>query len=119
MFDLKKLESLTAELKVLYVEYDKSISNSMIRYLSNFFKLVVYSPNGQDGLRKYKEDKFDMVITDLSMPKMNGIDMIKEIKETDDLQVVIITSVHSDSEYLQEAIKIGVDGYIIKPFDFD
>lgn len=119
MFDLKKLKSLTAELKVLYVEDDKSISNSMIRYLSKFFKLVVYSPNGQDGLRKYKEDKFDMVITDLSMPKMNGIDMIKEIKETDDLQVVIITSAHGDSEYLQEAIKMGVDGYIIKPFDFD
>jgi len=116
---LKNLKELSKDLKVLYVEDDILIQEKMVRYLEKFFALVVYASDGIEGLQKYKTQKFDIVVTDLSMPKMNGLEMIEEIKKIDDSQAVLITTAHTESDYMFGAIKVGIDGYIIKPFDFD
>lgn len=71
----------------------------------------------EKALMKRKK-RYDIVITDLSMPVMNGLDMIKAIKEICDEQSILITSAHSEAEYMFGAIRAGIDGYIIKPFDF-
>jgi len=118
MVDLKSLKELTKNLKVLYVEDDVSIGQTMVQYLEKFFSLVVYAANGLEGLQKYQLQRFDIVITDLSMPKMNGLDMLEQIKELNESQAVLITTAHSESDYMFGAIKAGIDGYIIKPFDF-
>ncbi len=118
MVDLKSLKELTKNLKVLYVEDDVSIGQTMVQYLEKFFSVVVYAANGLEGLQKYQLQKFDIVITDLSMPKMNGLDMLEQIKELNESQAVLITTAHSESDYMFGAIKAGIDGYIIKPFDF-
>ncbi|MCD6173178.1 MAG: response regulator [Sulfurimonas sp.] len=118
MVDLKSLKELTKNLKVLYVEDDVSIGQTMVQYLEKFFSVVVYAINGLEGLQKYQLQKFDIVITDLSMPKMNGLDMLEQIKELNESQAVLITTAHSESDYMFGAIKAGIDGYIIKPFDF-
>lgn len=118
MVDLKKLKELTKNLKVLYVEDDISIQQTMVQYLKKFFSLVVYASDGLEGLKSYQTQRFDIVITDLSMPKMSGLDMLKQIKELNLEQAVLITTAHSESEYMFGSIKAGIDGYIIKPFDF-
>ncbi len=118
MKHLKELVELTKGLNTLYVEDDLSIQKTMTQYLKKFFDEVVVANNGLEGLEAYKTQKFDIVITDLSMPKMNGLDMLKQIKGINDEQIVLITTAHSESEYMFGAIKAGIDGYIIKPFDF-
>ena len=119
MTSLKNLKLLTSDLNVLYVEDDLSIQNAMNRYLTKLFSSVTTASNGGEGLAFFKESKFDIVITDLSMPIMDGIEMIKQIRELDELQPILITTAHGESSYLMDAIKVHIDGYILKPFDYD
>ncbi len=118
MKHLKELVELTKGLNTLYVEDNLSIQKIMAQYLRKFFDEVVVANNGLEGLEAYKSKKFDIVITDLSMPKMDGLDMLRHIKSINDEQAVLITTAHSESNYIFGAIKAGIDGYIIKPFDF-
>jgi len=119
MNKIQELRKLSQSFRVLYVEDDISIQKSMSDYLSKFFKEVVSASDGLEGLEAYKKGEFDIVVTDLSMPVMNGLDMLEKIKEINSDQLVLITSAHSESDYMIGAIKTGIDGYIIKPFDFE
>ena len=116
---LKELKTLTFNMKVLYVEDDSSIRDTMLQYLKKIFMDVDCAFDGLEGLESYEKGKYDLVITDLSMPRMNGLDMLNKIKEIDDDQAVLITTAHSESDYMFNAIRAGIDGYIIKPFDFE
>ena len=118
MKDVKELKELCQDFSVLYVEDDDSIQGVMAQYLSKFFKKTVTASDGLEGLEAYKKSKFDVVITDLSMPKMNGLEMLQKIKDIKDDQSILITTAHNEPEYMIGAIKAGTDGYIIKPFDF-
>ncbi len=118
MNDLKELKNLAENLTVLYVEDDTDIANTMISYLSKFFKEVVYAVNGEDGLNLYKQSNFDLVITDIKMPKLDGLEMISEIKIMKNEQSVIIVSAYSEIDNFLTSIKLGVDGYIIKPVNY-
>ena len=119
MVELKILKELTTNMNILYVEDDSSIRETMTQYLRKLFLEVDVAFDGLEGLEYYKKGKYDIVITDLSMPRMNGLDMLSKIKELNDEQAVLITTAHSESEYMFGAIKAGIDGYIIKPFDFE
>ncbi len=118
MINVKELKELSQHFKLLYVEDDSSIRGVMCEYLKKFFQTVTVANDGVEGLEAFKKDKFDIVITDLSMPKMGGLEMLKEIKELNENQAVLITTAHNEPEYMGGAIKSGVDGYILKPFDF-
>ena len=118
MVDTKLLQTLAHDMILLYVEDDAGIRKSMSKYLEKFFASVVVAADGVEGLELYRKQHFDIVITDLSMPKMNGSEMIVEIRESDSEISILITTAHVESNYLIEAIKSHVDGYIIKPFDY-
>ena len=119
MIDIKRLKSLTNGLRILYVEDDIAIQKTMAKYLKKLFSDVVIASNGKEGIELFKTTKFDIVITDFSMPKMDGIEMIEKIKEIDETQPILITTAHGESKYLMSAIKAHIDGYILKPFDFE
>ena len=118
MIDVKELKEMCQELSVLYVEDNESIKNVMTQYLEKFFFTVVSADDGVEGLDSYKSAQFDIVITDLSMPNMGGLEMLGHIKKLNDSQAILITTAHNEPEYMMGAIKAGVDGYIMKPFDF-
>lgn len=118
MNEFQELQELTRDLKVLYVEDDLALAETALEYLRKIFSLVTFAKDGLEGLEAYKSATFDIVITDLSMPRMKGLDMIAQIKSLNENQLVLITTAHSESEYLVNAFKSEVDGYIIKPFDF-
>lgn len=119
MTALKELESVAKSLDVLYVEDDKDVQETVFEYLKKVFHKVVLADDGAEGLNLYKEQDFDLVITDLSMPKMNGLEMVRKIREIDAQQALLITTAYTDVKHMKEAIGIGVDGYIIKPFDYE
>jgi YesN/AraC family two-component response regulator len=115
---LETLRKYTKNLSVLYVEDEEIIRNETTNFLQHFFSDIGVAANGEIGLQKYKErNGFDLVITDIKMPKMNGIDLCRQIRQLDDEQPIIITSAHNDSEYLLKLIDIGVDKFIMKPME--
>lgn len=118
MNDLKKLQEITSNYSVLYVEDDPDIAKTLVNYLSKFFKEVVYAKDGSEGLELYKQDNYEIVISDINMPKMTGLEMAAKIKELNSHQNIIIVSAYSEVENFLESIKIGIDGYIIKPVDY-
>jgi putative nucleotidyltransferase with HDIG domain len=113
------LQPLAKNFTVLYVEDDIFVQKMMTKYLRKLFLDVTTANDGLDGLSTYKSKKFDIVITDLSMPKMDGIEMLEKIRELNQDQAILITTAHNEPNYMIRAIKIGVDGYIIKPFDYN
>ncbi|MCB1143026.1 MAG: EAL domain-containing protein [Leptospiraceae bacterium] len=119
MFNLPELRHLTQNLTVLYVEDDESISQFMSSLLRRLFNTVLIEMNGIDGLRSFKENQstIDIIISDITMPGMNGLDMIDEIKKiTYDIPVIFV-SAHNDQEFFLRAIELGVEFFLIKPID--
>ncbi|RKY51904.1 MAG: hypothetical protein DRP93_09070 [Candidatus Neomarinimicrobiota bacterium] len=118
MVDLLTLKSLTKTMRVLYVEDDVNIRTEVERYLSKLFGHVLSVENGQIGLEKYRENHYDMVLSDISMPVMNGLEMSKQIRQINSNQEIIIISAYANSHYFIESIEIRVSGYILKPVDY-
>jgi len=116
---LAQLELIARDLSVLYVEDNKDLREAFSTYLRNFFKTVTVCEDGEMGLNEYKKASHDIVITDINMPKMNGLEMSKEIKSINQSQHIIIVSAYKDSDNYAEAVHLGIDGYILKPIEFD
>lgn len=118
MVNLKELKELSSDYSILYVEDDDNIAFTLINYLSKFFKKIVHAKNGEEGLTKYQNEDFDIIISDINMPKMSGLEMAEKVKEIDEEQNIIIISAYSEIEKFMYSIKIGIDGYILKPVDY-
>jgi len=102
---------------LLYVEDDDNIRTLLAARISRKVKKIIIAVDGKEGLQKFKEFKPDIVLTDVTMPNMNGIEMSKEIKKLDKTVPIVISSAHNDSKFLLEAIEIGIEGYLLKPID--
>lgn len=102
---------------ILLVEDELDIRIELKKFLQRYYEEVFTASNGEEGLTLFEKYKPQIIISDIKMPKMNGIDMIKKIKKHTPDQIVIFTTAHSDNNYFLEAIEIQVDGYILKPVD--
>ncbi len=120
MSSIRELAQQTADLRVLYVEDDEQLQIETTQLFSNFFENITPASNGQRGLELYQEaisrqEPFDIVISDIHMPVMNGIEMLRQIKKISREQAAIVVSAHDDSDYLMEIINLGIDQFILKP----
>ncbi|EEP3707936.1 response regulator transcription factor [Campylobacter jejuni] len=104
------------ELIILVVEDAIKTRESLINVLSERFSKVIGAQNGDEGLKKFKPD---LVITDIAMPIMDGLDMAREIKEISDDVPIVVLSTYSEKERLLRSIDIGIDKYLIKPVDIE
>ncbi|WP_249617077.1 butyrate response regulator transcription factor BumR [Campylobacter jejuni] len=107
------------ELIILVVEDEIKTRESLINVLSERFSKVIGAQNGDEGLKKFKKFKPDLVITDIAMPIMDGLDMAREIKEISDDVPIVVLSAYSEKERLLRSIDIGIDKYLIKPVDME
>ncbi|EGS2258314.1 response regulator transcription factor [Campylobacter jejuni] len=107
------------ELIILVVEDEVKARESMINILSERFSKVIGAQNGDEGLKKFKKFKPDLVITDIAMPIMDGLDMAREIKEISDDVPIVVLSAYSEKERLLRSIDIGIDKYLIKPVNIE
>ena len=115
----EEIERYAENVKVLYVEDDYALRTSTYELLDMVFDNIEFAENGEVGLEKFKNGDFHLVITDINMPIMNGIEMIKGIKTINDSSSIVVTSAHDDSSYLLDLIHLGVDNFILKPFTGD
>jgi len=118
MLDLKQLKLSAKDISILYVEDNEDIRKAFSKYLSKIFDHITVCENGLEGLEKYEEKIFDIIITDINMPLLDGLSMSKKIKEIDEYQHIIIVSAYKEIENYMEAINIGVEGYILKPIQY-
>lgn len=107
------------ELKLLFVEDEEDlvliISDTLNKLQANYMT----AENGEEALKILEENPdIDAVITDINMPIMNGLEMIEEIKKTKPDLPIVIMSAHTETEYINSAKELGVDNYLLKPFDF-
>ena len=113
----QELSKNLKNLKILIVEDEKRLAQLLKDSISNSFFSVVIASNGEDGLKKFKSFKPDIIITDIMMPFCDGLEMTLKIKELDESIPIIVLSAHSDKEKLLKAIDLGINKYFIKPFD--
>jgi len=115
--DLEKLKKKN----VLYVEDDEAIMNSFTKILKKVFADVLTAVNGKDGLELFKENigNIDFVITDIKMPKMDGLEMAGEIKKIAPHIPCILTTAHAEYDYFLRADEIGIYRYITKPLNIN
>jgi len=116
---MNKLMKFAQELQLLYVEDNKEARDSTIGLLDNIFNNITVAIDGQDGLEKFQSKSFDLIFTDINMPKMNGIEMITKIREINKDIPILILSAYNESGYFIETIKQGVEGYLLKPIDLN
>ncbi|WP_368029515.1 EAL domain-containing protein [Arcobacter sp. s6] len=111
--------SILKNITILYAEDEKDLREVTHQILKGFTKKQYVAQNGQEGLELFKahENEIDLIITDVNMPVMNGLDMVKEIKKINLNIPIIVATAFSNKEYLLEAIDIGVDKYVLKPID--
>jgi len=120
---MKELIEKSRALKVLYVEDNEEARRQTLKLLHNFFTDIDVAENGKEGLEKYEEHRnkhgsyHDIVISDINMPKINGIEMCDKILKTNKDQPILIISAHNESEKLQQLIDIGVTQYLHKPIE--
>lgn len=107
------------DLNLMIVEDEDKLRDGLQRALSGFFAKLITAKNGDEGLKKFKKYNPDLVITDILMPIVDGLDMAKGIKEISPDTPIIVLSAYSEKERLLRAIDIGIDKYLIKPVDID
>jgi two-component system, NtrC family, sensor kinase len=115
MVDKNILKNIT----VLYAEDEFVIQEGITETLNLFEINVICAKNGQEGLSIFKSSdrKIDLILTDIKMPKLDGIGMIEKIREIDKDIPVIITTAHQETTFLMESIELNISAYILKPID--
>ena len=112
---------LLSGITVLYVEDEQTLQEEIYQNISPFVKEVIRADDGKIGLEIFIEhrDKIDIIISDILMPNMTGIEMIDEIRKFDSEVPVIYTTAFNDTRYMQETIKQMIVAYILKPVDVE
>jgi len=124
MVDYKRLYTLTNKMSVLLVEDYELLRNEMAEVLEDLVQTVTCASDGREALLFYKDaleknKHYDVIISDIQMPKMNGVEFAKKVREINDSQVIYVLSAYTDKEYLLELINIGIAKFITKPIDYD
>jgi len=113
-----KIEKLRS-LKLLFVEDEEDLINIISDTLSKLQANYLTARNGQEALETLAiNPDIDIIITDINMPIMGGLELIESVKETNPEIPIVIMSAHTESEYIKNAENLGVDNYLLKPFDF-
>jgi len=111
--DTKKLKNIT----VLYVEDDADIRKQTQMVFSKLFKNIFVAQDGVEGLKLFKKNVhvIDVIVSDINMPNMNGLEMIKEINKINTSIPTIFTTAHTEADFILDAIDLNIDKYIPKP----
>ncbi|WP_072680292.1 response regulator [Arcobacter sp. LA11] len=119
MFNEEFLSSLT----ILYVEDEDLARERLGKTLKRFFKNVLLASNGEEGYITFKKEQLngnvDLILSDINMPKMNGIEMLEKIREEGHAVPIIYTTARTESEYLLRAIELNVNHYVLKPINIE
>ena len=112
---IEKLQRLT----LLYAEDEEGIRKNIADSLSYYVKEVIEARDGVEAYEFYLQKKPDIVLSDIHMPNLNGIDFVKKVREENKSIPIVIITAHTDKEYLIEAIELKMEKYIVKPIELE
>jgi len=107
------------KLSLLYVEDDEILRKNYVSTLSLIFEEVIEANNYKNALELYDSNSPDILLVDINLGNLSGIDLVKKIREIDLETPIVFLTAHSDNKYLLEAANLQIDGYIVKPLDLD
>ncbi|GGD45970.1 hypothetical protein GCM10012288_20340 [Malaciobacter pacificus] len=118
---MEKLKEFVKSLNILYVEDELQAREISQKIFKRIFKNVDSFENGLEGFLAFQSNKnnYDLIISDINMPKMDGIDMLEKIREVDTEIPVIFITARNESNVLLKSIELGVVNYLIKPLDME
>jgi YesN/AraC family two-component response regulator len=121
MINIKDSDFLkySKEIRVLYVEDSVIQCKITHKIIHTFFKTFDIAHDGKEGLNKYLNGKYDLVITDINMPELNGKELVKRIRKKNPDQYIVVTSSNEDSETLIDFINESIDLFILKPLNLE
>lgn len=106
---------------LLYAEDEKDVQANMIEYLESYFKTIYVASDGDEALKLYRNFKPDVVILDINMPKISGLEIAKVIRKDDFFTRIVMLTAHSERDLLLQATEIDMSKYLLKPvsnYDF-
>ena len=109
------LKNINKNIKILYVEDDEIARENGVEYLQNFFEQIYEASDAIKALQLYEKYQPDIIITDIQMPKLNGLEFVKRIRQKDKKTQIIIITAFCDKDYLLKAIELGLVKYLVKP----
>lgn len=112
---LERLQTMT----ILYAEDEEGIRKNIADALRYYTKEIYEAANGEEALNIYEEKKPNIILTDIHMPIMDGIEFVKTIREENKRIPIVMITAHTDKEYLLEAVELKMEKYIVKPIDID
>ena len=115
MNNLKKLKSDAESYSILYVEDNEPLRNNASKFLNKIFSIVYTAPDGKEALKLFKEHSPSIVITDIKMPNMGGMELARHIKDINPDTKIIIMSAFDDRDNLFNAIELGIFRFLKKP----
>ena len=108
---------ILSDKKVLYAEDEKGIRQNIAEVLDLFFQKVVEVSDGLEALNEFSFSSYDILVFDISMPNMDGLQAIKEIRKFNKKIPIIILSAHTEQDYLWRAVELKITKYLTKPYD--
>lgn len=116
---IKILKEIGFDVDVLIVEDDEVLLNQIKNLLSKFFRRVDVAVHGLEALNRLSERSYDLIITDLTMPLIDGFSLIENIRKLDLEQKIMVISAHSESQKLLNLIDMGIDAFLLKPVNME
>lgn len=114
---MENVKTKLKTLKILYAEDEVGIRKNIIKTLHYYAKEVYEASNGKEAFELYKKNRPDIILSDIHMPIMNGIEFIKKVRSIDKTIPVVMITAHTDKKYLLEAVELHMEKYIVKPIN--
>ena len=110
---LKKYNNI----KILYVEDDDIARENGVEYLENYFDTIYEASNASIAFQIYEKYRPEIIITDIQMPKINGLEFVKRVRKIDKKTQIIVITAFCNKEYLLQAVELQLVKYLIKPIN--
>ena len=117
--NINELIKEAKDISILYAEDEKNLREKTGSFLKKIFTHVDVAVDGKEAWKMYKNKKYDIIITDLQMPNMGGLELISLIRNQNEAQKIIINSAYTETEFKDEAAKYNVTSYIRKPININ
>lgn len=107
------------DVSILYVEDDAITRDEVEQFLRRRVRKLATAANGREGLEQFRRDRPDLIVTDIRMPVMDGLQMAQAMRDEVRDMLIVVTSAHSDIASMLNAIDLGIDQYVIKPLNLN
>ena len=114
---IKKLEQIARRMHLLYVDDNQALCETYVTFFQDIFQSVDCAYDGEEALHLYRQKQYDLVITDINMPRMNGFALIQQIRQINPSQAIIIVSAYSEIAYLSRLYECQVEHFLVKPVE--